>query len=125
MWREDGFAEVYLYVPDNQLPEYYDQIIQNGDYGHSIWRYQIRLYKNYWNTLKMCIEINTHNKYDGKLRVIVNNIKREYNKMLWKTKESQKVNGIMMNTFFGGSDESWAPLNSTYSQFADFEVKVI
>ncbi len=125
MWRKNGFAEVYLYVPDEQLPEYYDLIIKNEEYGHSMWRSEIKLFKNYWNVLKMCIEMNTNNKYDGKLRIIVNNVKKEYNKMLWKTKDNQKINGLMMNTFFGGSDESWAPRNTTYAQFADFEIKTI
>ncbi len=121
MWRAQGAAEVYLYIPLNQTRDYYNLIINNNNYGHSLWRGLINLNVNIWNNMTMCIKLNTFNKYDGIIKVIVNNVTLHYDKLKW-TNNNELINGLMMNTFFGGSDISWAPLNDTSTYFANFTV---
>jgi hypothetical protein len=121
MWRANGTAEVYLYIPKGQLPEYYFQIITNYDYGESMWRSKFRLYAGEWNTMSMCITLNTAPEaHDGLLQATVNNVTMIYNKLIWTPDTTMRINGLMMNTFFGGNDPSWATPIDTYTKFRKF-----
>lgn len=123
MWRSNGTAEVYLYIPKGQHPEYYFGIIKNYDYGESMWRGSFNLLAGSWNTLRMCIKLNTAAKVrDGILMASVNNVTMTYNKLVWTMDPAMPINGLMMNTFFGGNDPSWAPQKDTYTKFRGFSV---
>jgi len=121
MWRDSGNAEVYLYIPRNQTREYYNMTLDNNRFGNSLWRGLINLRLNIWNNMTMCIRVNNFNSYDGIIKVIVNNVTLEYNKLKWNN-NNELISGLMMNTFFGGSDISWAPDEDTATYFANFTV---
>ena len=121
MWRANGTAEVYLYIPNGQLPEYYFSIIKNYDYGESMWRGRFSFIPGSWNTVSMCIKLNTSPKtHDGVLQAKINNATMTYNKLVWTTYPEMRISGLMMNTFFGGNDPSWGPPKDTYTKFRNF-----
>jgi hypothetical protein len=120
MWRSNGTGELYIYVPPNQLKEYYNMTVMNLDYGHSVWRGLFRFVANQWNNITLCVKLNKIGRYDGQIVSNVNGVMLNYTKMLWRTNMSQLVNGIMMHSFFGGNDPSWAPPFDTFILFRNF-----
>lgn len=119
MWRAGGAAEVYLYVPTGQLPEYYSSVTSNLDYGESLWRGRLVLAEGSWNSMRMCIGLNSPGAHDGTLSATINNVTLVYNSMQW-TPGPMPISGLMMNTFFGGNDPSWAAPEDTYARFRAF-----
>lgn len=131
-WKQYGQVEAYLYIPTNQSqdlilePEY----IKNDLYGDSLWRGFTNFTKDKWYTITMYIKLNTFSKntpiispnYDGIISLKINNTTRIYNKLVWSTKSNLLINGIMMDSFFGGSDVSYATINTTYIYFNNFKV---
>jgi hypothetical protein len=122
MWRSGGQAEVYLYVPLNQTTDYQKLIINNNNYGDSLWRGLLNLELDIWNNMTMCIKLNTYDKYDGILKVINNNNTFEFDTLKWTNHKDELINGLMMTTFFGGNDISWAPKYNTMTYFTNFTV---
>ena len=120
MWRQNGIAEAYLYVPENQTQEYYNQVITNDEYGHSLWRGRFRFVKERWNDIIMCVNLNMPN--NGSISLKINNSTMSFYNMFWRTDENQKINGLMMHSFFGGSNIEWAPDKDTYIDFSSFSI---
>lgn len=111
MWRAGGVAEAYVYLPQQPNQIIYQQpgYVYNGQYGESIWRGQFTFRTNIWNNVTLSLKVNTPNKADGVMSLTVNNITRLVDGVLWIiSKKQQTVNGLMMHTFFGGNDASWA-----------------
>jgi len=127
-WKSNGIGEVYLYVPQNQNTDYYNQegYVSNDIYGDSLWRGVFQFYKNKWNTIIISSSLNTFQDgipmNDGKLELTINNITKYFNHLKWTEDPSHKINGIMMDTFFGGSDVSWATPITTWSYFRNFNL---
>lgn len=130
-WKSNGTCEVYLYIPQNQNTDYYNQegYINNDIYGDSLWRGVFQFYKNKWNSIIISSSLNTFRKgipiNDGKLEITINNITKYFNHLQWTEDPSHKINGIMMDTFFGGSDASWATPITTWSYFRNFNLSKI
>lgn len=125
MWRTNGMAEAYLYVdPQDEdfemLPGYAD----NTPFGQSIYRGFGRFNSGQWNQVTMHIRLNTVNMNDGLLSLSVNNRVFSYTKMNWRKRENEKINGIMVNSFFGGSDISWTTPTDQYIYFKNMTVYV-
>jgi hypothetical protein len=120
MWRSNGLAEVYLYIPENQTSEYKKQIISKGAYGDSLWRGSFILRNGSWNQLQMCISLNSKDDTNGMLDVTINNATKFLSTIRFRTNDSQKLNGFMMQSFFGGNDVSWATPIDTYAIFRNF-----
>lgn len=123
MWRSGGDAEVYLYLPNNQKNEYHQQIISNNDYGDYLWRSVFKFQQSQWNNISLCITLNTPQSYDGVLEAQINNITMNITNLMWTPNPTLKINGIMMNTFYGGNDPTWAPKDTMYSYFKNFTIK--
>ena len=133
MWRTDGMIEAYIYLPDEtvQKTEFYEDPtinhIFNNEYGHSVWRDKLgRLDPHVPNHIELCLKVNTFDKnkrnFDGVIQMTVNNITRSFSKLVWTTDPNMKVSGLLMNTFFGGNDETWAATETTDITFSNFAV---
>jgi len=127
-WKANGIGEVYLYIPQNQNQDYYNQegYVSNDIYGDSLWRGVFQFYKNRWNSIIISSSLNTFQggiaMNDGKLNLTINNITKFFNQLKWTEDPSHKINGIMMDTFFGGSDVSWATPVTKWSYFRNFNL---
>lgn len=123
MWRKDGLAEAYLYV-NTQLPEFYQLpgYFNNKPYGESMYRGFTKFVANVWNTVILRIKLNTVGENNGILQLSINNRTLTYDKMNWRNSENTTINGILMHSFFGGSDDSWATPKEQKVYFSKFAV---
>lgn len=129
MWRANGSSEVYLYLPLDtaQTGEFYKELKFNNEYGYSLWKNDFGIFNiSQINTIKICIKVNSFTdgkrNFDGVIKININNIEKEYNKIVWTTNENHKISGLLMNSFFGGSNSTWATPNDAYITFSNFEV---
>jgi hypothetical protein len=125
MWRSNGMAEAYLYVDPQEsafytLPGYYD----NAPFGHSIYRGFGVFEAMTWNSVIMYIKLNTVDQYDGVLSLNINNRVFTFTSMKWRNSEAELINGIMMHSFFGGSDITWATPAEQHIYFTNMTVYV-
>jgi hypothetical protein len=114
MWRADGGGEAYVYVPQQtdafyHLPGY----VNNNDKGQSIWRaspFQFKI--GAYNHVKIYIKMNTFSgssaNQDGYLHISINDGYRSFEKMVWGATSPLNVSGLLFQSFFGGSDTTWA-----------------
>lgn len=125
MWREGGAAEAYVYLPRQPNITMYQQpgYINNGPYGESLWRGQFAFRTDVWNNITLLLKVNTPGKADGIIALTINNITQRTDGVLWiDDKKQYKVSGLMMHTFFGGSDASWATPMEQNIYFRNFRV---
>lgn len=109
MWRKNGVAEAYLYVP-RQDSSYYNLpgYVDNKPFGESLFRGFSRFVAGQWNTIIMRIKLNDVGKNNGVLQLSINDKTMTFDKMVWRNTETIQISGITMHSFFGGSDETWA-----------------
>lgn len=128
-WRHNFTAEAYLYIPENQTPEYKknNNVISNGKYGDSIWRDIFQFDKDIWNTIKIYVKLNTFKNgipnTDGILKLSINNDTKRFDKLIWRTDINTSVTAIMFSTFFGGSTEKYATPNDTWIYFRNMNIR--
>ncbi len=126
MWRKDGDVEVYGYLPkdQSQLPN----TIANPDKGLSIGRGRYRFNANRWYTIIQRITLNEVNKNNGQLVLHIRDDKgkmtkvMEYNNIKFVENSVNKIDKIVLSSFFGGNDESWASTNNTYLDIKNMKV---
>jgi hypothetical protein len=111
MWRSNGEAVVYAYLPD-------------GKYKEGIWGTDIKLNVHFetgkWICIEQFIKVNTIGTPDGKLQVWIDNtLVLDLDDVLYRTVENDagRVGGFYFSTFHGGSDISWAPSLDSYARF--------
>jgi len=128
MWRKDGDAEAYVYTPTEpkQLDAYskIPGFKAGNPTGDSLWRSEFKFKTGSWNTVKLYLKINsittTGFQYDGVITLEINGVKRSFNQMVWTNDVSVMISGLMLQTFFGGSDSTWASPKDQYVHFKDF-----
>jgi len=132
MWRANGQAEAYVYVP-KQLAGYYNlpkTLVNKNGYGDSVWRGLFKLTKGKWHKIKIHVRLNSFTdttipNYDGVLRLAIDDQCQSYDQMLWVTDPSLMIAVLMMETFFGGSDDSWSTPIDTWTYMRNFQVETI
>jgi hypothetical protein len=78
------------------------------------------LKKGQWNRVSMYCKLNTPGKYDGILELKVNGIKRKLSDVRYRN-DKALIGGFQLETFFGGSDMSYAPPEDTRAYFAGYK----
>ena len=67
--------------------------------------------KGNWTHIKQYVKMNTVGKKDGVLKVWVNgNLKVNFSKMIYRTKNSIGIDSFSVFPFFGGSGSTWVIL---------------
>ncbi|KAJ3187317.1 hypothetical protein HDU85_006605 [Gaertneriomyces sp. JEL0708] len=119
MFRRNGDGEIYIYAPDKpQHPDWCHvppRTLCNDDgYGTSMGRGAFRFLPGRWTHISQTLILNTFDSkgnpnqdgvilvYEGGRKVI------EYRKAVLAASPKVKFEGIDFETFFGGSDDSWA-----------------
>ncbi|KAF9788120.1 hypothetical protein BJ322DRAFT_607095 [Thelephora terrestris] len=124
MWRKSGDGEVYAYIlnPNNLCS---DQNVQcNDDYGISFGRGDFRLQAGKWNRISLLVQLN------GEAQIANGQIQVFYNDVLAITHQNLQfhgtfdlsIGGLFFSTFYGGSDSSWAPSNTTHAYFRNVQL---
>jgi hypothetical protein len=122
MWRSGGQAEAYVYA-GKQESEFYSLpgYVDNDPFGESVQRGFSKFVAGQWNDVVMRVKLNSPGVADGILEVSVNDKTFSFEKMMWRqTGMDMKINGIIMNSFFGGSDVTWATPTEQYVYFSSF-----
>jgi hypothetical protein len=124
MWRAGGALEAYIYTPTNQSPNFMNetQSISNNEYGLSVWRGKAFAVAGQWTNITITAVINSSNGTpDGVIGLTINNLTLSSNKINWGNNVFN-IEGLMMHTFFGGSDTTWATPSEQTVFFKDFIV---
>lgn len=114
MWRKNGAGEVYAYLPNST------------EYGTSIGRGNWQFQRGKWHHLEQVIVLTQPKKNNGEVQVWLDG-KQVLNqkKLIFRTTDKLKIEGIFFSTFFGGSDFSWATPLDVHIDFANFSISEV
>jgi hypothetical protein len=128
-WRKNLSAEAYLYIPSNQSSDYLSipKLIQNDIYGDSLWRNSFKFNPSIWNNISIRVKLNSFDKSNlpkpnGILTVSINNIQKNFNKLIWRTDQSVFLTSILFSTFFGGSTPTYSTPVDTWTYFTNITI---
>ena len=111
MWRADGKAEVYAYLPGS--------VEVGTSLGRGSWTWPT----GRWVETEQEVVLNTPGRADGRLTVRIDGqqvLQRE--DLLFRDVQEVRIDGLFFSTFFGGGDTSWATPKDQSVMFADFDV---
>ncbi|CAL1703289.1 unnamed protein product [Somion occarium] len=130
MWRTDGAGELYTYLPPSAAANKAVCNVKplstcNDDYGASVGRGAFTWKTGQWSTISQRVRLNDPGQSNGELELFyegqsVINV----GGLVLRDKDVGRIRGIQMQTFFGGSDSSWASPKDQDVFFADFSVAV-
>lgn len=124
MWRARGVLEAYIYTPTNQSQDFMNatKSIKNNKYGLSVWRGRGVAVAGQWTHITITAIMNSFNDNgNGVIGLTINNLTLSFNKINWGSSDLN-IEGLMMHTFFGGSDTSWRTPTEQTVLFKDFVV---
>lgn len=81
--------------------------------------WDLRLKEGAWNDVELFVKLNTPGKYDGVVEVVVNGVTKRNDTVRYRYDES-KIMNVKLHTFFGGSNQDYAPTHTTKAWYADF-----
>lgn len=115
MWRENGAFYVYVYNPE--------KVEECGDYYPALGTSTVYLKRGQWQHLKQEIYLGKANKQDGYVRVWIDGVLfYEITDIMLRTSSDVSINGAAIDSFFGGSDSSWAPKTPQHAYFDNFAI---
>jgi len=134
MWRGNGYGEAYVYAPQHMQANDFCTSFQkcwgvrrvpctecNYNAGVSMGRGTFQFQRGQWNKITMTLGLNTPNVTDGLLEIQFNNqLVLRYDKMNWRQYPNVVTSGIIISSWFGGGDSSWAPTKDMYALFRNF-----
>lgn len=130
MWRTNGAGELYTYLPpdfsQNQavcdIPPY---STCNDVYGASVGRGSFDWATGGRTTVAERVRLNDVGQSNGELQLFVGG-KSVVNVggLVLRNSSSGRIRGMQMQTFFGGSDPSWASPTNQYVWFSDFSIAI-
>ncbi|KAF7313818.1 Mitochondrial external NADH dehydrogenase [Mycena chlorophos] len=134
MFRTDGAGELYTYLPDYQVGgfEANNRVCDiapfstcNPTYGASVGRGSYSFDSGAWTTISQRVRLNDVGQSNGELQVWANG-KSVINVggLILRDSSDGAHRGIQMQTFFGGSDSSWASPQDQDIYFADFSMAI-
>lgn len=134
MWRTNGAGELYTY-----LPPYTDSAFAankkqcdvapfsecNPTYGASVGRGSFSFATGQWTTISQRVRLNDPGQANGELQLFANG-KSVINVsgLMLRDGSEGRIRGIQMQTFFGGSDSSWATPKDQDVWFSDFSAAI-
>lgn len=144
MWREDGQAIAYVYLPmqickhgrkkdrdgtlDIQGKEFQEAATGTAGKhaGLDLWFKSgnpLHLKKGAWNTISVEVRLNTVGKANGFLGLTVNGEKRTLDSVLYRTDPDVHVNWVLFASFFGGSTDDWEAKKEEKISYRNFSIK--
>lgn len=130
MWRTNGMGEIYNYLPTSVTQgggycETAPKSICDTVYGDSIGRGSYTWATGAWTTVAQRIKLNDVGVANGEQQLWVNGESIMHLTGLQLIVKDAKIYGIMAQTFFGGSDQSWASPKDQSAWFKDWSLSVI
>ncbi|KAJ7639776.1 hypothetical protein DFH06DRAFT_1271797 [Mycena polygramma] len=135
MWRTDGAGELYTYLPDKKFGPPFTANAKmcatnsaecNPTYGASLGRGNFTWATGKWTTVSQRVKLNTVGQADGELELFVGGKSViSVTGVAMTNKDSGAIQGMQMQTFFGGSNTTWASPLDQQVYFADFSVGIL
>jgi len=131
MWRAEGAGEAYNYYPTsvqqgNGYCENKPKSVCDQNFGDSIGRGSFTWASGQWTTVAQHLRLNDVGQSNGEQEIFVNGKSvLHLTGLQIAVKPDTKIYGIMAQTFFGGSDSSWASPRDQNIWFKDFSMAVI
>jgi len=124
MWRKSGDGEAYAYIlsPNNLCSN--QGVLCNEDFGISFGRGSFRLQPGQWNRISLLVQLNSDPQIaNGQIQVFYNDVLAltQQNLQFRRTSDLD-IGGMFFSTFYGGSDASWAPSNTTHAYFRNVQL---
>jgi len=122
MWRAEGKGEAYLYHK-NQPDRYGDRVAFPDDFRFPT-ETAIRV--------RMRVTMNEPSRKNGKIQVWIRTgddetaPEREVvhrTDLEWRSVPAFGVDSLYFETFYGGSDKSWAPQQASWAEFGEISVR--
>ncbi|EIW60968.1 uncharacterized protein TRAVEDRAFT_91869, partial [Trametes versicolor FP-101664 SS1] len=130
MWRTNGAGELYTYLPPDydanqavcDIPPF---STCNDVYGASVGRGSFTWKTGGRTTISQRVRLNDAGQENGELELFANG-KSVVNVggLVLRNSSAGRIRGIQMQTFFGGSDSSWASPVDQDVYFSDFSVAI-
>lgn len=112
MWREAGQGEVYAYLPHGATR-----------HGRSLLRGRWQFLPGRWHQVTQQIVLNTPGRADGRLRMWLDgSLVGSVDDLHVRDSPQLRIDGVFVDVFFGGNDDSWAARADTHVDLADFAV---
>lgn len=139
MWREDGQAIGYVYLPLEKRTR--DAVIRSQsfqfekaaegslgkDTGVNMFHKALvglKFRRNKWNTVEWEVALNDLDKRNGILRLTINDETRMLDNVVYRrTNAAIKFNGILFESFFGGSTLDWACKSPQTFKFRNVQIQ--
>lgn len=126
MWRDNGEGELYLYANREAQDPIICQTPPNycaPEFGWSLNRGAFRFPTNEWTEVEQRITLNTPGQRNGILSIKINGVEKvRYNNLVFRVAQypNMVIDGIAVDTFFGGGSDYWATPVRQISKFRDF-----
>ncbi|PIL33036.1 hypothetical protein GSI_04485 [Ganoderma sinense ZZ0214-1] len=130
MWRTDGKGEIYTYLPpdysaNKAVCDVAPESECNDTYGASVGRGSFKFTAGTRATIGQRVRLNDVGKENGELELFVEGKSIfTVTGLVLRDSSAGRFQGIQMQTFFGGSDSSWASPKSQNTWFSDFSFAV-
>ncbi|KAH9851331.1 hypothetical protein C2E23DRAFT_830340 [Lenzites betulinus] len=125
MWRKAAAGEVYAYIPTpNDICSNSDFTCNDDGFGTSIDRGSFSFATGKWNRVTLLVRLNQPlNTANGEVVLYYNNVKAlDEQALQYRSSSEISVGGLWFSTFFGGSDDSWAPPSDVNAYFRNFQL---
>lgn len=129
MWRKLGAGEGYVYRPkaalqDKQYCKVPPYSFCDADYGDSIGRGAFYFKPGTWTKLRQQIKLNdVPGEQTGTMKIWADDkLVIQFPKMVWRISKDVTVQGIVFQTFFGGSTPDWATPKDQYTLYKGFKM---
>ncbi|OJT02033.1 hypothetical protein TRAPUB_7567 [Trametes pubescens] len=130
MWRTNGAGELYTYLPPDydanqavcDIPPF---STCNDVYGASVGRGSFTWQTGGRTTISQRVRLNDAGQENGELELFANGKSVvSVGGLVLRNSSAGRIRGIQMQTFFGGSDSSWASPVDQDVYFSDFSVAI-
>lgn len=117
MWRTGGAAVQYVYFPEKKNA-------CGDDYAYMTGRTAVRFEPGTWHTVEHRLVMNTPGEHDGVLQAWFDGapVLDESAFLFRLAGATYGIDTLYFSTFFGGSDDTWAPAAAQVADFDDFIV---
>lgn len=132
MWRKNGEAELYAYLPPSAKAQNKKAVCSasntscDGDYGWSLGRGKWDWTPGTWQTVAQKVTLNDPGKNNGQVVIYVDG-KEVYtaDNIVMRMSDKSVPRGMMVQSFFGGHDITWASPKNQKAYFSDFSMAVL
>ncbi|KAM5545157.1 hypothetical protein V8D89_001268 [Ganoderma adspersum] len=133
MWREEGAGELYTYLPQTdrnteRLLLVPPKSIQHADYGFSVGRGAFTFTPGQWTRVTQRVKMNALGKEDGEIEVYIDGQSVLHaTGLVLRTNEGPDghVQGLHMQTFFGGHTPDWVSPKDQRAWFANISGAIL